>query len=439
MKRLTAFVLFLCMSFSLFSGSARAVAEAPEETSRELPIDIATCQIYTRPKDEAAFHSPSALVMVYDGEKLLRNSYDYSITAYSDIQDDGSLIVTVTGIGDYSGSVEVLTAITRVEQRLLVDGVPQGPIVCGESIQIEASGIGEIQYTSDDPSIAVVDAEGRILGTGAGLVSITVSASGNQYYLPTERTIAIRVINPGQKPDSLSDQDDTSKIDKDFDAYLSNLFLLWTFLKSTEQVLRWTAGDALWRYEDARQLEELRIMIEARNADEARGTSECVTICTQCGEETTTDSQVCTSCEQALQTQNERWGQWTDWTLTPIRSTSVREVERRQALVGYNMFHYRTKLNIEPYDRVYRNFSVEDDPKAFHAQTDYGEEYAERYASLADLSFALRVKPDPWSVYPGKGYQDGITVAFDFQDDSNLWFLGNAIYKTMYRYRELQD
>ncbi len=439
MKRLTAFVLLLCMSFSLFSGSAWAAAEAPEETSRELPIDIATCQIYTRPKDEAAFHSPSALVMVYDGEKLLRSSYDYSITAYSDIQDDGSLIVTITGIGNYSGSVEVLTAITRVEQRLLVDGVPQGPIVCGESIQMEASGIGEIQYASEDPSIAEVDAEGRIYGTGAGLASITVSASGNQYYKPAERTITIRVINPGKKDDSLSGQNEISRIDKDFNTYLSNLFLLWSFLNDTDQAQRWTAGDALWRYEDAKQLEELRIMMEARNADEARATDECVTICKQCGEETTTDSQNCASCGQTLQTLDERWGQWSDWMLTPVKCTPVREVERRQAIVGYNMFHYRTKLDVEPYDRVFRNFSIEDDPEAFHAQADYGEEYAERYASFADLSFALRVKPDPWSIYPGKGYQDGVTVAFDFQDDSNLWFLGNAVYKTVYRYRELRD
>lgn len=376
MKRLIVFVLLLCIGFSVFSGSAWASEKASDEAS--LPIDISSCQIYTRPKDEAAFHSPSALVMVYDGEKLLRSSYDYSITSYSNIQDDGALIVTVTGIGDYSGSVEVLTAINRVEQHMLVKGVPQDPIICGQSVQIEASGIGEIQYASDDPSIAEVDAEGWIRGTGSGLVSITVSASGNQYYKPGERKVTVRVINPGQKADSLSSQDKTSEIDKDFDTYLSNLFLLWTFLKSTEQVPRWTAEDALWRYEDARQLEELRIMMEACNADEARATSEYVTICKQCGEKTTTDSQICASCGQAFQTQGERWGQWSDWMLTPVKSTPVREVERRHALVGYNMFHYRTKLNVEPYDRVFWNFSIEDEPEAFHAQADYGEEYAER-------------------------------------------------------------
>lgn len=441
MKRLIALFLMICLSCSLFPGLARAAqddaGERANEASSGAKTDIATCKIYTKSKDGVAF-SPSTLVMVYDGEKLLRKSYDYSISC-SDLQDDGSVTVTVTGMGDYSGSVEVLAAITRVEQTLLVNGVPQDPIVCGQSVQIEASGIGEIRFASDDPSIAEVDAEGWICGTGAGLVAITVSASGNQYYRPAERKIPIRVINPGQKSDSLSGQDKTDEIEKDFDACQSNLFLLWTYLKSTEQIPRWTAGEALWRYEDARELEELRIMVEACKAEEARGVSECVTICVQCGEETAADSSLCASCGQALRTQNGSWGQWSDWMLTPVRSTSAREVERRQALVGYNMFHYRTRLYVESNDRVFRNFSIEDDYKAFRADPDFGEEYAERYASLADLSLAERVSPDPWNVCPGKGYQDGVIIAFDLQDDNSLWFLGSAVYKTVYRVRELRD
>ena len=435
MKRWIAFVLLLCMSFSLNSGPAWAVEEASDET----PRDISTCTIYTRPKDDTAFHAPSALIMIYDGDKLLRNSYDYRISSYSDIQDDGSLVITVTGIGDYYGSVDVLAALNRVEQPLLVDGVPQGPIVCGESITLETSGIGEIQFNSDNPAIAEVDAEGRIYGTGAGVTTITVSASGNQYYKPAERSVTIRVINPGKKSNSPDNQNDTSVIDRDLDTYLSNLFLLWNYLNAGGPIQRLTTGDAHRYYEDARQLEELRIMIEARNADEARSTTERVTICKSCGEETLTDSQICTSCGEPLQTADGKWGQWSEWMLTPVRSTTVREVERRQALVGYNMFYYQTMLKADPNDRVFRNFSIEDEFDSFRADPYFGEGYTERYVSFSDLSFARRVNPDQWNVYPKKGYQDGVTVAFDFQDDNNLWFMRNAVYKTMYRYRELQD
>lgn len=100
---------------------------------------------------------------------------------------------------------------------------------------------------------------------------------------------------------------------------------------------------------------------------------------------------------------------------------------------------YGRRLNDEPNDRVFRYFSIEDDFKAFHADPDYGEKYAERFASHTDLSFAERVGPDPWNVCPGKGYQDGVTNAGNLQDDGYLWYLGNAVYKTEYQYQGLND
>ena len=103
------------------------------------------------------------------------------------------------------------------------------------------------------------------------------------------------------------------------------------------------------------------------------------------------------------------------------------------------MFYYQTMLKADPNDRVFRNFSIEDEFDSFRADPYFGEGYAERYVSFSDLNFASRINPDPWNVYSKKGYQDGVTVAFDFQDDNNLWFMRNAVYKTMYRYRELQD
>ena len=439
MRRLLMLLLAFCLLCFSIPGSAWAAqGDSGESTdaSETAPTDIATCKIYTRPKDEAAFHSPSALIMVYDGDKLLRNSYDYSIS-YTDIQDDGSMLITVTGIGDYCGSVEVQTALTRVEQPLPVSGVPQDYILCGQSVQIEVSGIGEIRYASNNPSIAEVDEEGWITGIRAGIASITISAAGNRYYKPAERTIEIRVINPSQKNDSTLPQSD--RTEKDFDTYLSNLFLLWSFLNSAGHIQRWADASALWRYEDARQFEELRTMAEAQKVEQARNTLERVTLCAQCGAETATDNQTCDNCGQPLEAQEGNWGQWSEWRLTPIRTTRAREVERRQTLVGYNLFCYRTKLNVEPYARVYRDFSMEDELDAFCALLDYGEEYVERYAALADVSFAARISPNPWEVYPGKGYQDGVTIAFDLGDDDNLWFLGNAVYKTEYRYRELKE
>ena len=195
----------------------------------------------------------------------------------------------------------------------------------------------------------------------------------------------------------------------------------------------------MWRYEDARQFEALRTMAEAQKVEQARDTLEVVTLCAQCSTETTIDNQACGNCGQPIETQEGKWGQWSEWGFIPVRTNPVREVEKRQTLVGYNMFCYRTKLDVEPYERVYRDFSIEDELDAFHALPVYGEEYAERYAALADVNFADRIMPNPWEAYPGKGFQDGVTIAFDLGDDGHLWFIGNAVYKTEYRYRELRE
>ena len=214
MKRLTTLLLAFCLIFFLIPVPAcatpGAVGENQNDASNDAPTDISTCTLFTKPKDEAAFHSPSALIMVYDGDRLLRSSYDYSITC-TEIHDDGSMLITVTGIGDYYGSVEVETALTRVEQALIVSGIPQDYILCGQSVQIEVSGIGEIRYVSNNPFIAEVDEEGRITGTGAGMTTITISATGNRYYMAADRTITVRVLNPSQKSDTALHQSDNTE------------------------------------------------------------------------------------------------------------------------------------------------------------------------------------------------------------------------------------
>ena len=77
MRRLLTLLLVFCLLCFSIPGSVWAAqgdaGESTGDTSTDAPTDIAACRIYTRPKDEAAFHSPSALIMVYDGDKLLRN------------------------------------------------------------------------------------------------------------------------------------------------------------------------------------------------------------------------------------------------------------------------------------------------------------------------------------------------------------------------------
>lgn len=222
--------------------------------------------------------------------------------------------------------------------------------------------------------------------------------------------------------------------DEDYDLFF---FVLNNYLIQAEKEQREMDRKAAALYAQARRTEEARVARETRRAEEAMRTAEREILCPQCGRRISSDSNYCMYCGQAVQT-DSRWGWWSEWSTKPVRSSATREVEQRQVLAGYNMFHYRTQFRDEPYWRVFRNFSVNGDYDALYSRHSYGEKYVERYVTVSELADATTVKPDSWNVYPGKGFQDGVTTAFDFGDDEYLWFIDSAVYETMYRYRDLK-
>lgn len=221
--------------------------------------------------------------------------------------------------------------------------------------------------------------------------------------------------------------------DEAFDLFF---FVLNNYLIQAEKEQREIDQKAAALYARARRTEEARVARETRRAEKAMRTAEREILCPQCGRQISSDSNYCMYCGQAMQT-SSRWSQWSEWSTKPVKSTAALEVEQRQTLIGYNMFHYRTQFRDEPYWRVFRNFSVTGDYDALYSRHSYGEKYAVRYATASELADAVTVRPDSWNVYPGKGFQDGVTTAFDFGDDEFLWFIDSAVYETIYRYRDL--
>ena len=221
--------------------------------------------------------------------------------------------------------------------------------------------------------------------------------------------------------------------DTEFDLFF---FVLNNYLIQAEKEQREMDRKAEALYAQARRAEEARVARETRRAEEAMRTAEREILCSQCGRRISADSSYCMFCGQAVQT-GGRWGPWSEWSTKPVISFAAREVEQRQVLAGYNMFHYRTQFRDEPYWRVFRNFSVNGDYDALFSRHSYGEKYVERYVTAAQLADAATVRSDSWNVYPKKGFQDGVTTAFDFGDDEFLWFIDSAVYETMYRYRDL--
>lgn len=220
-------------------------------------------------------------------------------------------------------------------------------------------------------------------------------------------------------------------------AYYAYMTILQNYRTQAEKEQRDMDRKAAALYAQARRTEEARVARETRRAEEALLTAEREILCAQCGRRISSDSSYCMFCGQAVQP-SSRWGWWSEWSTKPVKSSATREVEQRQTLIGYNMFHYRTQFRDEPYWRVFRNFSVNGDYDALYSRHSYGEKYVERYVTASELADAVTVRPDSWNVYPGKGFQDGVTTAFDFGDDDFLWFIDSAVYETMYRYRDLE-
>jgi len=224
--------------------------------------------------------------------------------------------------------------------------------------------------------------------------------------------------------------------DEDDDVFL---YILGNYLRQTEKEQREMDRRAAALYAQARIAESVRVAEEARRAEEALRSAERLIVCTKCGRQIFSDSSYCRYCGKAVYADSGKWCSWSEWSTQAVNSYTTREVEQRQILVGYNMFHYRTQFRGEPYWRVFRNFSVNGDFDALYSRHSYGEKYAERYVTASALAEATGVSPDSWNVYPGKGFQNGVTTAFDFHDDEYLWFIGNAVYETVYRYRDMKE
>ena len=223
------------------------------------------------------------------------------------------------------------------------------------------------------------------------------------------------------------------RYDEDYEVFL---YILGNYLRQAEKEQQEMDRRAAALYAQARIAESVRVAEETRRAQEALRTAERLIVCTKCGRQISSDSSYCMYCGKAVYTDSSKWGPWSEWSVRRVKSSGTREVEKRQILAGYTMFHYRTQFRDEPYWRVFRNFSVNGDFDALYSRHSYGEKYAERIVTASELTDATCVSPDSWNVYPGKGFQDGVTTAFDFHDDEYLWFIGSAVYETVYRYRD---
>lgn len=156
------------------------------------PVLISDCTITlenTSYNYDGTEKTPS--VTVANGNSVLVNGLDYSIS-YSNHRNAGKATVTISGIGNYTGSVTKNFTISKADQTVTAS-VRKSEIITGSTTAITANGIGIITYTSDNTDVAVVNSGGIVTGVSAGTAVITVTAAGDNNYNSAEKSIIVTV------------------------------------------------------------------------------------------------------------------------------------------------------------------------------------------------------------------------------------------------------
>ena len=136
-------------------------------------------------------------VTVRDSKKELTEGTDYTVACENNT-DAGTAKVTVTGKGNYTGSVSKKFAITKAASSISVESA---------SIAVTKGGVCQINtatdptdlpltYASSREAVATVDENGLVTGVAVGNATITVSSGGdNNHNAAESKTVAVTVTN----------------------------------------------------------------------------------------------------------------------------------------------------------------------------------------------------------------------------------------------------
>lgn len=169
-------------------GTSRAVAKLPK------PVKLLTISgIVDKTYNKAA---QTQKIVVKDGSKTLKVNTDY-VVAYKNNVNAGTASVTITGKGNYTGSVTKTFTIKKAANKITANNIVR---TYSSKAQSFALGVkiasGTPKYTASSKSVTV-SAAGRatVKAKSIGKLTITITAPENKNYSKTTKKITITV-NP---------------------------------------------------------------------------------------------------------------------------------------------------------------------------------------------------------------------------------------------------
>ena len=134
-------------------------------------------------------------ITLTDGDYVLKEGIDYTVS-YKNNLHAGTATMTITFMGNYSGTIEQEFTIEQAEAEITVGaGLNITHKLQGGAFALEAavSGNGELQYTSTNPAVATVDEDGIVTPVGAGTTVITVIFMGDNDYKPAAVSVELTI------------------------------------------------------------------------------------------------------------------------------------------------------------------------------------------------------------------------------------------------------
>lgn len=159
--------------------------------------DIGRADVTLYQEDEfvytGRYQFPSVKV-TYNGERL-RESYDYR-TTYKNHMEVGTATITIIGTGKFHGEKEIHFTIKGKEQKVTPDKAAYDAYIRSKPFKIKASATGDgtgFSYTSSNPAVATVDAEGMVHPHSEGTAVITLKTVGMKGFAEASAQVTVGV------------------------------------------------------------------------------------------------------------------------------------------------------------------------------------------------------------------------------------------------------
>ena len=123
--------------------------------------------------------------------RVLASGTDYSVS-YRDNTYVGTATVTITGRGNYGGTLEKTFKITPAKQVIEAANL-EVQLRKSARVAAKVTGPGAVTYTSSKPGVAAVSAKGVVTGKKAGTAKITITAAATKVYGKATKTITVKV------------------------------------------------------------------------------------------------------------------------------------------------------------------------------------------------------------------------------------------------------